>query len=1281
MSIKSVLSFVASLLLLLNSSLPLVQVAYADNVASSSAVVETSPSPSPEVSPTPDATQSATLNLNQSSPSVQPSGTSTPSPTSSTSDWQTSGSQATTSDNVILNKTYAAPQNSKVTVKFGKLPEISGKLTIKEISTSTLSGVNALTQTAYDISSDMTNGTFNYTLTLPTSTTNNVEVKTSEDGKNFTTVSGVSPTGDTLTIAGLNHFSIFVVTTDKPPLFGLACISAGSDSPTQCFNKIQDAIDAAPASSTINIKAGHFSETLTITKSLTILGSGTSSTFIDAPGNLPAEGAIVSISGSGVHVDISGLTVDGPGPSTCGSIMSGIFVENGADANIHDLSVSSVRDSSLSGCQNGRAILVGWGHGWGIANTTGSATINKVNISDYQKAGIEVSGSGSSATVTNNTITGIGPTTLIAANGIEITYGASASISGNEVTANNYTPASDFATGILLYQPGVGTVVGANSVSNNEIGLWTNGQSSLGSINLSGISGNTREAVADTTGWTQPTSTLVDKSLTTAVSNSDGSDLITGSDRVYAFNFDAFTIVQNGINAVESAGTVHVAAGTYTENLIINKALTLAGAGDGNTTIYPAVSNPTCNNTGGSTSLCSGASNMILIQASRVTIHDLSLNGDNPSNGSGIDARNGIIVDYNSGVFTKIDIHNTTIENIYLRGIQLASSNANVGVGFTFTIDHNIVTNVPGDPNYSVAIFVKGGSGTITDNNVSFTPDAINSNWSHGITFSDNTVTSSASGIHSDNSGSFSGSTSDSIANNIINTGIGGALGDGTGSYGIWLLAPYLSITVLTNKITGVSNGLAIFGQSTASGNATFSGNIINGSNITNSRGVFITTGLAGSGTSDAQASLVGNQISNNSIGIALHSDLTNTLNLIGTINNIISNNSLGVSLDNGGTYNAAINYSTFTGNATNVNNSSSNTLDATHNSWDTTSTITGPVDFSSALTTTTPLAPTVNLTPTISQVIVNNTTADSTINIPTTVINPSINLSDVLVLGSTNTATLNGNVTINSDTSEGSLSVSLPGGITISGPSSWTGSLNAPIIVNNIKASLPAAPSGLSNQIVSAVEVGFGNTPLTFDKSVKLVLIGQAGKQAGYVRNGVFTPITTACDSPTDQTAENNQLVPSHGECSISSGNDLVIWTAHFTEFVSYNQTAIPQNTQGFFGPPGPPGPGGDSAKSISSTGSTSTSGTSNGQVLGASTRLAQVGSENPTSTSQTGQVEGTATSSATPSSTLAPSSSPESSVTAGGMSKKQVAVALIILVVVAAGGYFIFKPKTNSF
>ncbi len=114
----------------------------------------------------------------------------------------------------------------------------------------------------------------------------------------------------------------------------------------------------------------------------------------------------------------------------------------------------------------------------------------------------------------------------------------------------------------------------------------------------------------------------------------------------------AFTSIQAAIEAATPGATITIGAGSYTENLVVDKSVTLQGSGV-HTVIYPAVSNPVCS----PGSLCEGnASSIILVQANNVTITKVKLEGDNPTLTSGvvrggkdIDARNGIITNHAAG--------------------------------------------------------------------------------------------------------------------------------------------------------------------------------------------------------------------------------------------------------------------------------------------------------------------------------------------------------------------------------------------------------------------------------------------------------------------------------------------------------------------------------------------------------------------------------------------------------------------------------------------------------
>src|SRR4029077_3000604 len=107
-------------------------------------------------------------------------------------------------------------------------------------------------------------------------------------------------------------------------------------------------------------------------------------------------------------------------------------------------------------------------------------TIANNMILRYQKNGIIVRGASSTGTITGNTVTGAGPITQLAQNGIQVRSGASATVSGNTVSGNQCNNAtcgpdplaSTQATGILLLKSAAGTTVMGNTVTTNDVGLY-----------------------------------------------------------------------------------------------------------------------------------------------------------------------------------------------------------------------------------------------------------------------------------------------------------------------------------------------------------------------------------------------------------------------------------------------------------------------------------------------------------------------------------------------------------------------------------------------------------------------------------------------------------------------------------------------------------------------------------------------------------------------------------------------------------------------------------------
>jgi hypothetical protein len=170
---------------------------------------------------------------------------------------------------------------------------------------------------------------------------------------------------------------------------------------------------------------------------------------------------------NGASVTMFGFTVAGPGPSGCGSIDTGIAVLHNATLDLSSTTVRDIRDQPFSGCQNGEGIRVGTPRFSTTGTSVGHATIDNVIVTHYQKNGRTLDGSGTTAKITNTTVTGNGPTTVSAENGIQVSRGAAATISTSTMRDNNYTPKGVTACGLLIFN--ASGVNDANNVYlNNE---------------------------------------------------------------------------------------------------------------------------------------------------------------------------------------------------------------------------------------------------------------------------------------------------------------------------------------------------------------------------------------------------------------------------------------------------------------------------------------------------------------------------------------------------------------------------------------------------------------------------------------------------------------------------------------------------------------------------------------------------------------------------------------------------------------------------------------------
>src|SRR6185436_1185947 len=110
------------------------------------------------------------------------------------------------------------------------------------------------------------------------------------------------------------------------------------------------------------------------------------------------------------------------------------------------------------------------------------------------------------------------------------------------------------------------------------------------------------------------------------------------------------------------------------------------------------------------------------------------------------------------------------------------------------------------------------------------------------------------------------------------------------------------------------------------------------------------------------------------------------------------------------------------------------------------------------------------------------------------------------------------------------------------------------------------------------------------------ITLAGQTNKYVGWSQAGVFTPITSVCDTNSGSTTIDSGLAfPAGGNCKYDDGTDMIIWTKHFSTFIAYFESSVSTQSSGGGG-----GGGGISIPTPVQIQTVATT-TAQGQVLGA--------------------------------------------------------------------------------
>jgi hypothetical protein len=246
------------------------------------------------------------------------------------------------------------------------------------------------------------------------------------------------------------------------------------------YPTIQSAIDEASPGDTIKVLPGTYTEQLTISKSLTLVGSGAKATIIKAPTQLNTNvlgSTYVIQSNNNAVVNMKGFTVDAD--DSCNAFLG---------FSILDSSTLNLDSSVITGCYQ-IGLLVGSVLTPG-GPQTGHATITKTNINDYLNQGIATRGpSGTTLTVQQSIIIGAEDSDIDFQIGISSFNGAKIKIHQNKISGNmcnfvseNPTCGPDFLNqvqgfGIFVDSVDAGSRITYNDISSNDVGLLVSGNS------------------------------------------------------------------------------------------------------------------------------------------------------------------------------------------------------------------------------------------------------------------------------------------------------------------------------------------------------------------------------------------------------------------------------------------------------------------------------------------------------------------------------------------------------------------------------------------------------------------------------------------------------------------------------------------------------------------------------------------------------------------------------------------------------------------------------------
>ncbi len=234
-------------------------------------------------------------------------------------------------------------------------------------------------------------------------------------------------------------------------------------------DSIQRGVTLASATDTVHVQAGTFTGQIDIGKALTLIGAG-DTTIVQAPASLSTKFTtsdpnkpIIWVHNTGAG-NVESLKVDGLSHGNGNYRFIGVaYYDAGGLAD--SLTITNITTSPLTSDQHGFGF-----YAYSPDAPSRTLTLSNSTISNYQKVGVALLGN-VVATVSNTTVTGIGLTSTIVQNGIEVAFGASAQLVSDTVSGNEFDGPAHNGIDVLIDPTASGVTVSNSTLSGADYGI------------------------------------------------------------------------------------------------------------------------------------------------------------------------------------------------------------------------------------------------------------------------------------------------------------------------------------------------------------------------------------------------------------------------------------------------------------------------------------------------------------------------------------------------------------------------------------------------------------------------------------------------------------------------------------------------------------------------------------------------------------------------------------------------------------------------------------------